>query len=90
MRVSPANSIALERIVPGEGLQVSGKFIPPGTNIGMSAYTVHRDAGIFGQDVEKFYPERWLGADSTARSASEMQKYFFAVSSLCRRNDSIS
>ncbi|KAJ4365797.1 hypothetical protein N0V83_008418 [Neocucurbitaria cava] len=31
----------------------------PGDIISFSVYAMHRDASIFGEDVEAFYPERW-------------------------------
>ncbi|KAF5568406.1 cytochrome P450 monooxygenase [Fusarium phyllophilum] len=56
----------LPRIVPkGKApLIVDGKVIPSGTIVGMSAYSMHRDENIWGQDAYEFKPERWLdGAD---------------------------
>jgi cytochrome P450 len=34
-------------------------FIPQGTMVVMSYYSVHRDKPIFGDDVEVFRPNRW-------------------------------
>ncbi|KAG5796274.1 hypothetical protein H9Q69_004700 [Fusarium xylarioides] len=45
-------------------LIVDGKVIPSGTIVGMSAYSMHRDENVWGQDAYEFKPERWLdGAD---------------------------
>ncbi|CAI6027427.1 unnamed protein product [Clonostachys chloroleuca] len=62
----------LPRIVPkGKApLIVDGKVIPSGvrqqTIVGMSAYAMHRDENIWGQDAYEFKPERWLdGADKS-------------------------
>ncbi|UPK91592.1 hypothetical protein LCI18_002527 [Fusarium solani-melongenae] len=58
----------LPRIVPkGKApLVVDGKVIPCGTIVGMSAYSMHRDEDIWGQDAYEFKPERWLdGADKS-------------------------
>jgi cytochrome P450 len=34
-------------------------FIPKGTIVNMSWYALHRDPGVYGDDVETFRPERW-------------------------------
>lgn len=37
--------------------------------MGVNAWVVHRDASIFGDDVEAFRPERWLGEKTGDMSA---------------------
>lgn len=57
----------LPRIVPpaDQGpLVVDGQIIPPGTIVGMSAYTMHRSEELWGPDVLSFNPDRWLGDDA--------------------------
>ncbi|KAJ9612576.1 hypothetical protein H2200_004173 [Cladophialophora chaetospira] len=39
---------------------VCGYRIPVNTNVGWSARSVMRDRGIFGDDADLFWPERWL------------------------------
>lgn len=54
----------LPRIVPPaeQGtLVVDGQTIPPGTIVGMSAYTMHRSEELWGHDALSFNPDRWLG-----------------------------
>ncbi|EHK97179.1 putative Cytochrome 52A12 [Glarea lozoyensis 74030] len=34
-------------------------FVPKGSTVVMSYYTLHRDTSIFGSNVETFRPERW-------------------------------
>jgi cytochrome P450 len=54
----------LERIVPAEGLTLSdGRFIAPGTKIGISAWVSSRDKSVYGEDSDTYRPERWLRAD---------------------------
>ncbi|KAL9562748.1 hypothetical protein ACKAV7_013100 [Fusarium commune] len=55
----------LPRVVPAgkAPLVVDGKIIPPGTIVGMSAWGMHHDTEIWGQDVEQFRPERWVEDD---------------------------
>ncbi|KAK2023938.1 cytochrome P450 [Colletotrichum zoysiae] len=56
----------LPRIVPKQAqpLIVDGKVIPPGTIVGISAYTMHTDPEIWGSDAKSFNPARWLGPDA--------------------------
>lgn len=76
LRCHPAAGLPLERIVPPSGIEVCGQFIPGGTIIGCSAWTVHRNEAIFGADPASFRPERWLEASETAKSA--MNTYLFS------------
>ncbi len=60
-RMHPAVGLPLERIVPASGLALpDGRFIAPGTIVGMNPWVVHHDKTIFGQDAESFNPDRWL------------------------------
>lgn len=51
----------LTRINPTAAEQYKSWTIPPGTNISMSTSDVNLDKSIWGDDVEDFRPERWLG-----------------------------
>lgn len=56
----------LPRIVPGAGhepLVVDGQVVPPGTVVGISAYTMHRSEELWGSDALDFNPDRWLGEE---------------------------
>ena len=67
-RMHPAVGLPLERIVPASGLTLpDGRFIAPGTIVGMNAWVVHQDKNVYGPDAESFNPDRWLqGSDETA------------------------
>lgn len=78
MRLLPANGVPSERIVPRDGLDVQGYHIPEGTVIGVSPYAIHRDPGIYGAEVDRFCPERWLGADVVTKN--QMEKHYQSVS----------
>lgn len=55
----------LPRTVPqSPPLVVDNKAIPPGTVVGMSAYTMHFSEELWGADAREFNPERWLGEES--------------------------
>lgn len=63
-RLHPAAGLPLERIVPPGGATIAGEFVAGGTIVGASAWVIHRRREIFGDDVNIFRPERWLGKDS--------------------------
>jgi len=73
LRLHPAVGMSLPRVVPEGGTTVNGVYIPAGTIIGTNPWVVHRLQSIFGEDVDDFRPERWLGAD-----AADMRRFFFA------------
>ncbi|KAM7204895.1 hypothetical protein V8F20_003357 [Naviculisporaceae sp. PSN 640] len=59
-RLHPAAGLLLERIVPEGGIEIAGEFVPGGTIVGCSAWIIHRNEDIFGEDVEEFRPERFI------------------------------
>ncbi|PLN85305.1 cytochrome P450 [Aspergillus taichungensis] len=66
----------LPRIVPsGTPFQVEGKIVPPGTIVGMSAYTMHLSTSVWGPDASVFNPDRWLQP-----GAKDMDQYFVPFS----------
>ena len=51
----------LPRIVPENfPLVVDGKSVPPGSVVGMSAFTMHHSRELWGDDAASFNPERWV------------------------------
>ncbi|KAG4255729.1 hypothetical protein FPRO03_04677 [Fusarium proliferatum] len=56
----------LPRVVPkrSQPFVIDGKVVPPGTVVGMSAYTMNTDPQIWGQDAHSFNPARWLGPNA--------------------------
>ncbi|KAL8923603.1 MAG: hypothetical protein Q9208_004550 [Pyrenodesmia sp. 3 TL-2023] len=61
IRFHPGTSFTLERVVPREGLHLpDGRFLEPGTVVGMHPWIINRNQSIFGPDADSFVPERWL------------------------------
>ncbi|KIX01924.1 uncharacterized protein Z518_07863 [Rhinocladiella mackenziei CBS 650.93] len=65
LRVNPALSLPLERIVPKEGLNLrhddgSQTYLPHGTVVGINPWVFHRCPRVFGADAEEWNPSRWL------------------------------
>ena len=60
MRLTPPTPGHLPREVLAEGgLEIDGKLLPPGANVGVSAYTIHRNEAYF-PNAQPFQPERFL------------------------------
>ncbi|PSR83219.1 cytochrome P450 [Coniella lustricola] len=63
-RLYPVIGMSLPRKVPeGDGIELHRLHLPPGTIIGCSPVSLHRDTDIFGPDAEVYRPQRWLQAD---------------------------
>ncbi|EAQ85262.1 hypothetical protein CHGG_09276 [Chaetomium globosum CBS 148.51] len=58
-RLHPAPGLPMERVVPREGLEIAGRRVEGGTVVGCSAWVLHREEKVFGEDVEVYRPERW-------------------------------
>lgn len=78
MRVRPAVGLNITRLVPPEGIELDGHFLPGGTSVACNGWVLHRDRDVFGQDADEFRPERWLEDEEGAR---RMERYMFQVSS---------
>lgn len=80
LRCHPAVGLTLERIVPAGGITVCGQFIPAGTIVGCSAWTVHRSS-LFGDHPEQFRPTRWLEASPEQKRLMESSLFSFGAGS---------
>lgn len=63
-RIYPGIQLSMGRIVPVEGMELCGRFIPGGYWVGMNPAVVQFDTSIFGHDADQFRPARWLGPDA--------------------------
>ncbi|RDW93185.1 cytochrome P450 [Aspergillus mulundensis] len=70
-RIHPPFGLPYERVLPKEGATICGEFLPGGTVVGMSAWVVHRDKDLYGEDCDEWNPERWLRYDAERRRAME-------------------
>jgi cytochrome P450 len=71
-RLHPSIMYQLPRYAPPEGVTIDGKFLPSGTEVGMTPLTMNRDKAIFGEDADEFRPERWLENAEKARYMDSM------------------
>jgi cytochrome P450 len=71
MRLFPALSHPLERLVPAGGVELCGVFLPRGTSVGCLQLALHLNPKAFGEDAAVFRPERWLEASPEALRVME-------------------
>ncbi|KAF2183228.1 pisatin demethylase [Zopfia rhizophila CBS 207.26] len=74
-RLHPAAGLILERIVPPQGMDILGNYIPGGTIVGCNAWVLHRRPEVFGADVDVFRPERWV--EASPEKLKEMKATMF-------------
>lgn len=80
LRIHPPTGIMYGRTVPPEGATVCGKFIPAGTEVGISPWVLHYDPELF-PDPEKFQPERWLTTDPDLLAQRKRSIFAFSAGS---------
>ncbi|KAL2165002.1 hypothetical protein VTH06DRAFT_298 [Thermothelomyces fergusii] len=83
MRVRPAVGLNITRLVPPEGAELDGHFIPGGTTVACNSWVLHRDQDVFGADADDFRPERWLENEERARRMDRYMFQFGGGSHLC-------
>lgn len=69
-RLHPAAGLPLERIVPDGGTEIAGHYVPGGTIVGCSAWLIHMNKDVFGDDAELYRPERWFLNEELAKTKS--------------------
>lgn len=77
LRLYPAASGILPRVVPNGGVEMKGHYLPGGSVVGSSAYVLQRNPAVF-PDPLKFDPSRW---DSPTQ---EMKQSFMAFGAASR------
>ncbi|GAB1315668.1 Cytochrome P450 monooxygenase andK [Madurella fahalii] len=82
-RLHPAPGLPMERIVPEGGLEIAGRWVKGGTIVGCSAWVIHRDEEVFGEDVEEYRPERWLEEPEKVKARNGTMLQFGMGSRTC-------
>ncbi|ETN38114.1 uncharacterized protein HMPREF1541_07738 [Cyphellophora europaea CBS 101466] len=84
-RVHPAAGLPLERIVPKQGMEIDGEWIPGGTIVGCNAWVIHKRPEVFDPnrkyDVDEYVPERWLEVDKEQLKAMDGTLFQFGAGS---------
>ncbi|KAF2106197.1 cytochrome P450 [Lophiotrema nucula] len=79
LRLNPPATNLFARVCPKGGKAIDGHFIPEGTEITSHAYTVQRNKELYGDDAERFRPERWFGKPDKKNSEFEASQFVFGV-----------
>ncbi|PON26445.1 pisatin demethylase [Trichoderma gamsii] len=79
LRMFPGIGNPLERVVPPQGLEVCGHFLPGGTIVGTSAWPLHSKESIFGANPREFRPERWIEASESQISLMNSAMFAFGM-----------
>ncbi|KAF1973121.1 benzoate 4-monooxygenase cytochrome P450 [Bimuria novae-zelandiae CBS 107.79] len=83
LRVHANTGVILERVVPPEGCTIEGYWLPGGTIVGVNGWVIHRNAQVFGPNVDQFEPNRWL--DLPECKLVEMKRHIFSFGAGSRR-----
>lgn len=78
-RVHPATGLPLWRDVPPGGVEISGRFFPEGTTVGVNTWVAHYNEQVF-PDAKTFRPERWIEAESDPERLKLMNDMYMPVS----------
>ncbi|KAH8812763.1 putative cytochrome P450 pisatin demethylase [Xylogone sp. PMI_703] len=77
LRMHSATGLPLWRVVPEGGEQISGKFFPAGSVVGINTWCAHYNEDVFGTDAGVFRPERWIEAEKIGGDKlHEMNAYY--------------
>ncbi|KAH7118641.1 cytochrome P450 [Dactylonectria estremocensis] len=66
LRVRPASSMGLPRIVPDGGRVIAGKFVAGGVTVSVPTYSLLRDENAFS-NASQYNPDRWMTEDRDER-----------------------
>jgi cytochrome P450 len=72
LRIWPPLTGLMTKMTPPAGDHFNGVFIPGNTEIGYSAWGVHRDTQTYREDANVYRPERWL--ETTAEELQKMER----------------
>lgn len=73
LRYYPPVPTGFPRIVPGQGQEISGHYIPGGTSVYVSQHATNHSARNFA-DADTFVPERWLDSERPAKYAEDIRE----------------
>lgn len=79
LRMHSATGLPLWRVVPEGGTEISGRFFPAGTAVGINTWVAHYNDDVF-PDAKTFRPERWVEAESNPEKLKVMNDMYMPVS----------
>ncbi|KAF9874368.1 hypothetical protein CkaCkLH20_08351 [Colletotrichum karsti] len=78
MRLHPSIVSISPREVPEGGEYLAGHYFPAKTQVGVSAWSIHRNPEVSGPDADVFRPERWLENNGNALGSEKKAEMSFA------------
>ena len=63
LRLHPATGLPLWRVVPKGGAEISQRYFPAGSVVGINTWCAHHNEDVFGENGSEFQPERWIVAE---------------------------
>ncbi|KAL1595729.1 hypothetical protein SLS60_009418 [Paraconiothyrium brasiliense] len=87
VRLNPPATNLFARIAPKGGKFIDGHYIPEGTEITSYAYVMQRDKELYGEDADKFRPERWLESEKRSNELEAVQFSFGMGPRVCFGKD---
>ncbi|KAJ6088604.1 hypothetical protein N7486_009865 [Penicillium sp. IBT 16267x] len=75
LRLHPATGLPMWRVVPAGGAQLSDRFFPEGTVVGINTWVAHYDEKVF-PNARAFRPERWLESETEPEKLKEMNQMY--------------
>ena len=74
MRLFPTNGLPLARVPSLEGLEINGYYLPPGVQLTVYSWALHRNKKLFGEDALEYKPERW----PDEKRSQDLRRCFFS------------
>ncbi|GKT50324.1 cytochrome P450 monooxygenase lolP1 [Colletotrichum spaethianum] len=71
LRIFPPVAGIMAKEAPAAGDTWKGQFIPGGTRIGWSVWSMFRREDVWGNDAQEFRPERWLAEEQGGTTPTE-------------------
>ena len=81
LRLHAAVGLPLWREVIDGGVEISGQYLPAGSEVGINAWVAHYNEDIWGGDAHEFRPERWIKAEKEGgEKLKHLEHYYLPVS----------
>jgi cytochrome P450 len=74
LRIWPPLTGLMTKLVPPGGDTFNGMFIPGETEIAYSAWGVHHDKRVYGEDADVYRPERWFASHTAPEKLAAMER----------------
>lgn len=85
--MNPPATNLFARVAPKGGKIIDGHFVPEGAEITSHAYAMQRNKELYGEDAEKFKPERWMESEKRNHELEAAQFTFGVGPRVCLGKD---